>query len=72
MLLFVFWLRNRPSINYVCNWGNGAGWSFEMFTGACRGRGVEKSVMRYVRTKWMAPNKFLLLSKINIISVYQK
>ena len=22
-----------------------------------RGRGVEKSVLRYVRTKWMAPNK---------------
>ena len=22
MLLFVFWLRNRPSIKYVRNWGN--------------------------------------------------
>ena len=25
MFLFAFWLRNRPSIKYVCNWGNGRG-----------------------------------------------
>ena len=25
--------------------------------GGGAGRGVEKSVLRYVRTKWMAPNK---------------
>ena len=41
MLLFVFWLRNRPSIKYVCNWGNGWG-SSEMSTGAYRLRGIEK------------------------------
>ena len=29
-----------------------------MCTGAHRGRGVEKLVIRYVRTKWIAPNKF--------------
>ena len=46
VLLFVFWLRNRPSIKYVRN-----------CAGAYRGRGVEKSVIRYVRTKWMAPKK---------------
>ena len=25
MILFVFWLRNRPSIKYVWNWGNRGG-----------------------------------------------
>ena len=25
MLLFVFWLRNRGSIKYVRNWGDGVG-----------------------------------------------
>ena len=25
MLLFVFWLTNRSSIKYVCNWGHGGG-----------------------------------------------
>ena len=38
MLLFIFWLRNRPSIKYVPNWENGGG-SFKMFTGAYRVRG---------------------------------
>ena len=54
MLLFVFWLRNRPSSKCVCNWGNGGG-SSKMCTGAYTGRAVEKSVIKYVRTKWMAP-----------------
>ena len=57
MLLFVFWLRKRPSIKYVRNWGNGEG-SSKMFTGAYRERGVEKLVIRYLCTKSMAPNKF--------------
>ena len=29
-----------------------------MCTGAYMERGVEKLVIRYVRTKWIAPNKF--------------
>ena len=29
-----------------------------MCTGAHRGREVEKLVIRYVRNKWIAPNKF--------------
>ena len=45
-LLFVFWLRNRPFIKYVRN-----------CTGAYRYWGVEKSVTRYVRTKWITRNK---------------
>ena len=57
MLLFVFWLRKRPSIKYVRNWGNGEG-SSKIFTGAYRERGVEKLVIRYLCTKSMAPNKF--------------
>ena len=56
MLLFVFfWLRNRPSIKYV-RYGNG-GEKSKMCTGAYRARGVKKSVIRYVLTKWMAPSK---------------
>ena len=54
---FFFWLRRRPSIKYVRKWGNGEG-SSKMFTGAYRERGVEKLVIRYLRTKSMAPNKF--------------
>ena len=50
MFLFVFLLRNRPSIKYVHTWGNGGG-SYKMCTGVCRGSGVEKSVIRYVCTK---------------------
>ena len=47
IFLFVFWLRNRPSIKYVRNWGE----SSKMYTGAYRERGVEKSVIKYVRTR---------------------
>ena len=57
MFLFVFWLRNTPSIKYTRSWGNGGG-SSKMCTGAYRTRGVEKLVIRYVRPKWMAPKKF--------------
>ena len=46
MLLFVFWLRNRPSIKYVCNWRNG-GRSSKMCTGAYRGRGVSRLMCTY-------------------------
>ena len=38
MFLFVFCLRNRSSIKYVRNWGNGGG-SFKMFLGATGGEG---------------------------------
>ena len=57
MLLFVSWLRNRPFSTYLDNWGNRGG-SSKMFTGAYRGNGDEKLIIRYVRTKWMALNKF--------------
>ena len=57
MFLFTFWLKNRPSIKYVRNRRNGGG-SSKMCTDACRKWGVERSVIRYVRTKWMAPSKF--------------
>ena len=57
MLLFIFWLRNRLSINYVSNCRT-EGEPSKMCIGAQRGRKVEKSVLRYVRIKWMAPNKF--------------
>ena len=56
-ILFIFWLRNRPSIKYVRKCGNGGG-SSKTWRCAYRGRGVEKSVIRYVRTKWMNPDKF--------------
>ena len=55
MLLFVFWLRNRPFIKQVRNWGNGGGVIQNVYRCV---QGVEKSVIRYLRTKWIAPNKF--------------
>ena len=55
MVLFEFWLRNRPSIKYVRTGGMEG--SLKMCTGAYRGNGVEKSVIRYARTKWMPLNK---------------
>ena len=51
-----FWMRNRLSIKYVRNLGNGGG-SSKLCAGAYLGRGVEKLVIRYVRTKWMDPSK---------------
>ena len=47
MFLFVFWLRNRISIKYVRNWGNGEG-SSKMCIITYSGRGVEKLVVRYI------------------------
>ena len=44
--LFFGWWK-RPAIRYVCNWGNVG----------CSCKVVEKLVIRYVRIKWMAPNK---------------
>ena len=38
MFLFVFWLRNRPSIKYVHNWGTG-GRSLKICTGTYKKRG---------------------------------
>ena len=32
--------------------------SSDISTGAYRGKGVERLVIRYVRTKWIVPNKF--------------
>ena len=49
MFLFVFWLRNRPSINYVSNKGNGGGWS-KIFPDAYRGRGVSRFMCTYALT----------------------
>ena len=40
MFLFAFWLRNRPSIKYVHNWGNGEG-SCKLCTGAYWGKGLK-------------------------------
>ena len=58
MFLFVFWLRNRPSIKYVRKWRNwGWGGSHPKCVKMRTGGGVEKSVIRYVRTKWMDANK---------------
>ena len=50
MFLFVFWLRKRPSINYVSNWGNGGGGSSKMCTGVYRGRGVLRLMCTYALT----------------------
>ena len=49
MFLFVFWLKNRSSIKYVRNQGNG-GESSKMFTDAYRGRGVSFFMCTYALT----------------------
>ena len=54
--LFVFWLRNRPSIKYVRNKGIGGG-SSKMCTGAYRGRGVSRLMCKYALT--LSPFMFL-------------
>ena len=43
-----FCLRNKPSIKYVRNWGNGGG-SSKMWIGAYKGRGVSRLMWR---THW--------------------
>ena len=61
MLFFFFSFRKRPTIKYVRNWGNGGGWGVMCKVYRCvQGKAVEKSVLRYVRTKWIAPNKFIV------------
>ena len=56
MYLFVFWLRiGHPLITYAT--GEIDAGSSKMCTGAYRERRVQKSVIRYIRTKWIAPNK---------------
>ena len=57
MLLFIFWLRNRPSIKYVRNWGNGGGHPkcVQVRTG---GEGYHTS---YARTHLHALTHFTLL-----------
>ena len=57
MFLYAFWLRNRPSINYVRYWGNGGG-VMQNVHRCVQGEGVERSIIRHVRTKWMDPNKY--------------
>ena len=57
MFLFVFWLRSRPSIKYMHNWGNREGVIQNVYR--CvqeKEGGGEKSVVRYVRIKWTPPN----------------
>ena len=57
MVLFVFWLRVRPSIKYLNNWGNEAG-SSEMCTGGYGGRRVSRLMCTYALTLSL----FILLS----------
>ena len=58
MLLFVFWLTNRPSIKYIRNQENGGGGerggrSSKMFTGAYRGRGARRLMCSYALTPFL-------------------
>ena len=56
MFSFVIWLRNRPSIKYVRNWGNERG-SSKMCTGAFRGRGLKnRSKDTYILSGWPETN----------------
>ena len=58
MLLLVFWLKNRPSIKYVRNWRKGGGGVIQNVCRCVQWEGVEKSILRYVRIKWMVQNKY--------------
>ena len=59
VLLFVFWLRNRPSIKYVSNWRNGRG-SSKMCRGAYRGRGLSRLMCTYALTNNYSFQVFVL------------
>ena len=68
MFLFVFWLRNRPSIKYVRNQGNGEG-SSKMFTDAYRGRGVSRFMCTYALTSlfmFLSYGVLFYLQKFNL------
>ena len=56
IFLLVFWLRNWPSIKYVRNWWNG-GRVKQNVHRCAQEEGVEKPVIRYVRTppRWSPP-----------------
>ena len=58
-MLFFGWEIGHPLS--TCTTGGMEGESSKMCTGAYRGRGVEKSVIRNVFTEWIAPNKFCRL-----------
>ena len=55
MFLFVYWWRTSLSIKYVPNRGSRRG-DTENVSRYVKGKGFEKSVIRYVRTKWMPLN----------------
>ena len=55
MFLFVFWWRTSLSIKYVLKRGSGRG-DTQNVSRYVKGKGFEKSVIRYVRTKWMPLN----------------
>ena len=46
MFLFVFWLRNRPSIKYLRNWGNGGEGHPECVQVRTEGEGCHASCIR--------------------------
>ena len=52
--IYFFWLRNRPLITYATGGMEGG---HPKYVQVRTGGGVDKSVMRYIRTKWMASNK---------------
>ena len=59
MFLFVPWLRGRPFIKYLSNWGNEKA-SSKMYTDAYRLRGVSRLMCAYALT--LTLTLFMLLS----------
>ena len=62
MFLFVFWLRNKPSIKFVRNWGNDWVWeggTIQNVYTCVHGR-VEKQVISKIRTYQMDGPKQML------------
>ena len=68
-VLICLWLRNRSSIKYVRNYGNGEG-SFKMLTDGYRGRGVSPFMCTYALTlslfMFLSCGVLFYLQKFNI------
>ena len=69
MFLSVFWLKNRPSLSMYATRVMEVEVIQNMYR-CVQVLGVEKLVIRYVRTKWMTPNKCFGIFVVHWFVVY--